>query len=178
MTATGERVVLPVSWLVALVGTVGMVASVLVFTEHLDRTAATLQVGVEGIDRSSAVTNDALDAAAALASAPASLGSGVHEVQAITAALGRSVETLGEIRADLRRLHDLFPSIGGPATDAVGSLAAAGGSARQAVALAGRTAARLEEVRAQLRALAPLLDETAARTGRIERKLRILRVSP
>ncbi len=178
MRATGERGVLSVSWLVAVVATVGMLAAVLVFTENLARTAATLQVGVGGIQRASTVTDDALDAATALAPAPASLDAGVGEVQAVTAALERSIDTLSRIRADLRPLHDLFASLAVPATDASGSIAGAGESARQAVTAAGRNAARLEDVRTELRTLAPVLDETTARTARIERKLRVLRLSP
>lgn len=173
MTEEGGRA-LPVSWLVALIATVGMLATVLVFTQDLAVTNTKLAVGVTGVEQASAFTARASTAAGALSPAPVVVG--VGEIEAVGGLLEQSVAALVGMQADLHRLGRVFGLVGAPATASIQAVGGAERSAADAAKAVARTATALDQVRAQLRALTPLFDETAARAARIEAKLRPLRL--
>ena len=166
------------SWLVAAVAAVGMLAALLVLTADLGGTAGGLRRGVGGMGRLIAVNDDAVASAGAVAPARLALDLGAAEVAAMAQSLVGGVAALDRLNADLAALSASLGAAGEGLGSTVGAVGATTGAVRDAEASLARTADLSAQADDGVRALGPLLDETAARAASLERKLRILRIIP
>ena len=179
MTTTfrfGPRRGLPVSWLIALVTSVAVLATLIVFEADLARTNRSLKDGVDQIGHVVIVNDLSVDAARTVGPSRAALGRTQPPLAAISGSLQTTISALRDLNNQLDRLAPLLGKADAPLAAVVATTADANrsvGQATDAVAHLAALVARADQLTASL---ASSLDQTATSASRIDAKLRTLRL--
>ncbi len=173
-----DRGTFAASWLVTAVAAVGMLSALVVLTADLGVTSGTLRHGVGGIEQLVGINDAAVRGTGAVAPTQAALDRSNVEVATLADSMDNAIGSLDRMTSDLGQLSRSLGGTDQPLAGVLDSVAQSRASDADTEAALGRTAVLLGQADQTARELGPLLDETEARSARLERKLRILRLIP
>ena len=166
------------AWAVAVAASIASVVGILILTSDQALSAASLQAGTEQgriLDRT---TDTALAAGLELPAANGALRESLPHVVRTTDSLVRARTTLGTLGDQLVVLGDVLDSADQPLEAIVAATRGTDTAAADARPPVNRIAASLDRADDNVRKLGTKLDESLARAGTIESKLRVLLLLP
>ncbi|MGQ0615442.1 MAG: hypothetical protein ACT4PW_00370 [Acidimicrobiia bacterium] len=163
---------------VAFAATAGAVVCVLVVTRDLAATDKVFKVGVIEAEKVDATTKRALRAGDELPAAQAAIGVGLPETIQVIATLNNAKAVLATLGGQLASIGDVLQSADAPLATTIAGADNSELIVNTAAEPAENIVSQLAVSNQRAQDLAPLLDETLARSQGIESKLRVLLLLP
>ncbi|MCQ4079109.1 hypothetical protein NGB36_00370 [Streptomyces sp. RB6PN25] len=166
------------SWAITLIFSLGMLTGILVVTRDLAETNAIFKDGVVQAEKVNSTTDTALGATGQLPPADKAIGQGLPQVVDVLGSLSKAQTTLGTLGNQLGNLGTVLTRADPPLVGIIGAAQQSTNQANAAAAPAASIVRLLAQADQRVQALAPLLDQTAARARNINSKLHVLMLLP